>query len=207
MLTKKEIIKYDKYKKYVPRSFLLHIANELNITHASKVIIVENSKFLNKSGNNKRPKIINIDELFLDIPNKEIVFIIKRLSIELYTANKKGYTEVNNKDTNSTYVIGKSGIKKTYSGVYDRNKQRSYNKLKEIGEEGIYFLTTKNKNDDTVLYHHFITPVKLINGKGNTIIRSVIKEFINTKTIRNRFYYHEFEYLGKIKEMPPHRHR
>ena len=202
MLTDKEIIKYDKYKKYVPRSFLLHIANELNITHASKVIVVNNHIFMNKSGHNKRPKIINIDELFPDLSNKERVIYIRQLSFELYLDNLKGHTEVYNKDTNSMYEISKSGLKKTYSGNYDRNKFDSYNKLKEIGEEAIYFMTTKSIYNDDVLYHHFVTPVKIINGKGNALVRTVIKEFVSYKLLNNKFYYHEFEYLDIIKEMP-----
>ena len=197
MLTDKEIRKYDKYKKYVPRSFLLHIANELKITHADKVIVVNNHIFMNKSGNNKRPKIINIDELLPGLSNRDKVRAAKRLAIELYTDDMTKVTEVYNKDTDSIYEIGKSGIKKTYSGMYDDNKINTFNKLKEIGEEGIYILTTRNVNNEFVLYHHFITPVKALDGSGNAFVRSVVREFLDRKNLNNKFYYHEFIYLTK----------
>ena len=161
---------------------------------------------MNKSGNNKRPKIINIDELFPNLSNRDRVKAAKRLAIELYTDNKSKVTEVYNKDVGIIYEIGKSGIKKTYSGEYDANKLNSFNKLKEIGEEGIYIETTKNKYRLNVLYHHFITPVKSLYGSGNALVRSVIKEFIDREDLNDKFYYHEFEYLDKIKEMPPRRH-
>ena len=94
------------------------------------------------------------------------------------------------------YEIWKSGIKKTFSKNVPLNKTSTATLLKEIGEEGIYYLTTMTKNETNVLYHHFLTPVKVYNIDGTIIIRSVIKEYVDRNDLNNKFYYHQFEYVN-----------
>lgn len=183
----------------IDREILLEAAKDLNIKFSHDVEFVYNTQMEQNAGKNKHPKIVNVyklfeeDELFASIKNA------KSLSLTLFTNNSTGHIEINNKDTNIKYELGKSGIKKTFSKNVPFEKTNTANILKEIGEEGIYFFTTKNIGDNEVLYHHFLTPVKLYNSVCISFIRIVIKEYINYTRIDNKFYYHQFEYLESKK--------
>ena len=63
--------------------------------------------------------------------------------------------------------------------------------------EGIYFNTSYTKDDKTgIIFHHFLTPVKLSNKSENAFVRIVIKEYTKNQSMINKFYYHQFEYLN-----------
>lgn len=205
LLTKEQhnkvVDNYENAKNNIDRNTLLETAKDLKITHKNKSSVYENSDLQNKSGNNKNPKIINIDGVFTGNDFYSLTKTIREKALSLFTNNKDGYTNFVNKDTNTNAEIGKSGIKKTFNNNSSESKLNTYDKLKEICEEGIYYETTINDDDPNILYHHFLTPVKAYDTNGNAFVRFVIKEFTQQKDVNNKFYYHQFEYLDNKKEI------
>lgn len=197
--TKNIINKFDKARYFIDRETILEIAKLLEIKHKENAIVEKDNIMLKKAGNNKKPKIINVNNLFNIYNNiTENTKEAKMLSIKIYVKNINGYTIINNIDTNINYELGRKGINKTFSKNVPFKKLLTANKLLEIGEQAIYYETSYDPNDKQgIKYHHFLTPVKLNNK--NAIIRSVIKEYTKDKNMKNKFYYHQFEYIEKKK--------
>lgn len=192
--TKNIINKFDKARYFIDRETILEIAKLLEIKHKENAIVEKDNIMLKKAGNN-----INVNNLFNIYNNiTENTKEAKMLSIKIYVKNINGYTIINNIDTNINYELGRKGINKTFSKNVPFKKLLTANKLLEIGEQAIYYETSYDPNDKQgIKYHHFLTPVKLNNK--NAIIRSVIKEYTKDKNMKNKFYYHQFEYIEKKK--------
>ena len=114
--TKNIINKFDKARYFIDRETILEIAKLLEIKHKETAIVEKDNIMLKKAGNNKKPKIINVNNLF-DIYNNitENTKEAKMLSIKIYVKNINGYTIINNIDTNINYELGRKGINKTFS--------------------------------------------------------------------------------------------
>ncbi len=149
-----------------------------------------------KAGNNKTPNIIIITRIFDNI-DKNNAKKFRKEAIE-EALSKYRDTSVTIKDTNSLAEINKKGIEKTFSGKVTEEKIQTADNIKEIIEEGIYGYTTQDKSDkDGILFHHFFAPVKYNNS--NSLARIVIKEYTKNKTMNDKYYYHQLEYIENIK--------
>lgn len=195
------LYKYKYAKGFVKREILLNAADELDIHYKENAIVSIDENMYKMSGNNNNPKIIDISIFNKTNDISKLTRVLNNLSKELYTNNKKGYTYIKNIDTNMYFELGSLGINKTFSKNVPIDKLPTYNKLKEIGEQGIYYRTSYNLNDKNgIKYHHFLTPVKAINSNENAFVRMVIKEYTNRSDLNNKFYYHQIEYLNNKKE-------
>lgn len=190
------IKKFRKANFSIDRQDVINIANSLNIKLKTGATIIDDTEMSKKAGNNKKPNIINITNVFTDINDKNAKdFRNKAETIALKLFRD---TEVTIIDTNSITEINKSGIDKTYSGTVTESKIQTADNIKEIIEQGIYGFTSYNPNDkNKILYHHFFTPVKYKGENG--LIRVVIKEFTKDSTVKDKFYYHQLEYINNNK--------
>ena len=189
----KSIVNFKNAMDTVNREDIINIANSLNIKikkDAHKIIDV---RMQQKSGHNIKPRITNITKLFENITNNNAKKFRKQAiekALELYRDE-----EVTIKDTESIAEINKSGIKETFSKGLTKEKIQSSDNIKDIIEEGIYSYTTQDNSDiNSILYHHYFSPV---NYEGtNGIVRVIIKEFPLDKTAKDKFYYHQIEYIS-----------
>ena len=100
MLTKKcidnaknIIEKFDKARYFIDRETILEIAKLLDIKHKENAIVEKDNFMLKKAGNNKKPKIINVNNLFNIYNNiTENTKKAKLLSVKIYVKNINGYT-------------------------------------------------------------------------------------------------------------------
>lgn len=183
-------------KNTVPRETIVNIANILNIEikkGAKKIFDTEMSR---KAGKNKNPKIVYISKLFENLTDSKAKDFRKEainVAMELFRN-----TEVRIKDTNTIAEINKKGITKTFSNDVTSTKIQTANDLPNIIEQGIYGYSTQDSTDpNKILYHHFFTPVRF--NENNGIIRVVIKEFTQDQTQKDKFYYHQLEYISNKK--------
>ena len=191
---------FENAKGSIDRNTLLKVADTLEIYHKAGTKVITDETMLKRAGHNINPKIIDVSIFNKTGKLSQLTREINNLSRELYTNNKNGYTLVDNIDTNIDFELGKLGIDKTFSKNVPFEKLPTFNKLKEIGEQGLYYKTTYNSNkNDGILYHHFLTPVKAINNEGNAFIRTVIKEYTKDNNMNKKFYYHQMEYLDNKK--------
>lgn len=199
-----EIIKrYESAKGTVSREILLEVAKDLNIVHKKNTIVEQDLNMIKKAGHNQNPKIINVSNSIKKNSMKKLTTNAINLSTNMYVNNKNRYTLIHNIDTEMDFEIRKLGIKKTFSKNVPIDKIPTANKLHDIGEQGIYLITSYDKNDKTgIKYHHFLTPVKLINTGRNVFVRIVIKEYTKDVNMNNKFYYHQLQYLDIKKELP-----
>ena len=200
----KIVDKYENAKNTIDRKTLLEVAQQLQIHFKEGSNVFQDDYMASRAGQNENPEIINVDNLFenLNLNKKDLIGKAIDISSNLYLKNSKGYSVFKNIDTDTDFSIRKSGINDTFSShkVRDITKLSTANKLQQIGEQGIYFVTTQTPGDkNNIKYHHFLTPVKAYNSQGNAFIHSVIREFTNDKTQKNSFYYHQFEYLDNKK--------
>lgn len=190
------IIQFEKAKGNVNRQIIINIINNLNIKLKNNAIKTNSTEMAKRAGKNKFPNIVAITEFFNNLTNQNARdfrndAIIKAL--DLFRDE-----EVIIKDTNSVSEINKSGIEKTYSGNVTEEKIQTVDNLKEIIEEGIYGFSSYNPTDkNAILYHHFFAPI-VYKGK-NGLIRVVIKEFTKDNTLKDKFYYHQLEYISNKK--------
>jgi hypothetical protein len=202
---KKKINIFEDAQESIDREILLDVVKTIDIHYkdGSRVYLDENMQ--KKSGKNLEPKIININNLFddMNISKKELIIKAREISLNKYVnSNEVGYSTFKNIDTGTNFNIGRSGINDTFSSHKNRDvrKFNTANILENIGEEGIYLVTTSTPDDtNNIKYHHFITIVKLFDLDGNAFAHSVIREFTNDKTSNNSFYYHRLEYLDGKK--------
>ena len=192
----KAIQEFKNAKNTVPRETIVSIANNLNIEikkGAKKILNTEMSK---RAGKNKEPKIIHISNLFENLTDSKAKSFRKEainVAMKLFRD-----TEVTIRDTNTIAEINKKGITKTFSNNVTNTKIQTANDLPNIIEQGIYGYSTQDLTDaNKILYHHFFTPVRF--NKNNGIIRVVIKEFTQDKTQKDKFYYHQLEYISNKK--------
>lgn len=194
------IERFKNAKGNIDRQDVLNIANSLNIKLKSGAKIVNNTEMSKKAGNNIKPNIVNITDIFKNINDKNAKDFrneAENMALELFRDK-----EVTIIDTNSITEINKSGIDKTFSGSVTENKIQTADNIKEIIEQGIYDFTSYNPNDkNNILYHHFFTPVNY--KRQNGLVRVVIKEFTKDSTVKDKFYYHQLEYIdnNKIKDI------
>ena len=199
-ISKEVINKYENAKNTIDRKTLLEAANTLDIHYKDGATVIIDENMSKKAGNNKNPQIIDVSIFNRTGKISELTREINNISKDIYTKNKNGYTFVLNVDTNTNFELGNLGIDKTFSKKVPFEKLPTFNKLKEIGEQGIYYRTSYDANKkDGILYHHFLTPVKAINTEGNAFIRTVIKEYTKDSNMNNKFYYHQIEYLDNQK--------
>lgn len=200
VVSEETINKYENATGTIDRNTLLEVADTLDIHYKEGATIIIDENMIKKAGNNKNPQIIDVS-MFNRIGDlSQLTREVNNLSRDLYANNENGYTLVDNIDTNTNFELGRLGIDKTFSKNVPIEKLPTFNKLKEIGEQGLYYRTTYNSNEnDGILYHHFLTPVKAINTDGNAFIRTVIKEYTKDNNMNNKFYYHQMEYLDNQK--------
>lgn len=191
--------KNNNVKGIMARVKVLELAKTLSITHKDGVIIVNDNKMQKVSGNNNSPKILKVDNLLQGDNLFNKTKNATKISIDLFTNNGDRCTKVKNKDTKTIFEIGKSGIKKTFNNNTSEEKANTCFMLKRIGEEAIYYQTTMNLNEQNILYHHFLTPIKSYNVKYELFVRCVVKEYLDRNDLNNKFYYHQFEYLCNEK--------
>lgn len=191
------IRKFRKAKKRIDRNTVTNIVNSLDIKLKDGSIKIQNTEMENKSGHNITPKFINIDKIFEDL-NKDNRKTLRKEAIDK-ALNLFRDKIVKIKDIKDLAQIRKEGIKKTFSGDVTNDKIQSANNIEDIIKEGIYQYTTKNENENNgLLYHHFFTPVNFEGNNG--LVRIVIKEDINDPISKNRFYYHQLEFIDNMKE-------
>ena len=183
--------------KKVSRNIVETIANSLNlpISHDGKKV---QSNMKEKAGNNLFPKITEITKLFEGVTDKNAIDfreLAKKESLKLFRD-----TDVLIKDTRSIAEINKSGIGKTFSGTVTESKIQSADNIKDIIEEGIYLYSTQSEDDKKkgMMFHHFFSPV-LFNGK-NGLMKVVIIEYTNNPSMKDKYYYHQLEYLDINEE-------
>ncbi|MDD5979628.1 MAG: hypothetical protein PUC23_00765 [bacterium] len=199
-VSQETIDKYENAKETIDRKTLLEVADTLEIYFKKGAIVTIDENMSKRAGNNKTPKIIDVSS-FDKTGNLEILTReVNDLAKEMYSNNQNRYTLVENIDTNTNFELGNLGIDKTFSKNVPFEKLPTYNKLKEIGEQGLYYKTSYDANKkDGIKYHHFLTPVKAINTEGNAFIRTVVKEYTKDIGQNNKFYYHQIEYLDNRK--------
>lgn len=192
----RSINNFKKAKRNIDRYDILNIANSLDIKLKPGAKLVNDTEMSKKAGNNIKPSIVNITDIFKNITDKTAKSFrseAENIALELFRD-----IEVTIIDTNSITEINKSGIDKTFSGTVTESKIQTADNIKEIIEQGIYAFTSYNPTDkNKVLYHHFFAPV---NYKGkNGLVRVVIKEFTKDSTVKDKFYYHQLEYIDNNK--------
>lgn len=189
---KKSIENFSNAETEINRQDVLNIANSLDIKLKNNATKTQDTKMAKKAGKNKIPNIVEITDIFKNLNNKNAKDFrneAEKIAMDLY--RDKTVVII---DTGSITEINKSGIDKTYSGKITESKLQTADNLEQIIEQGIYGYSTLNKDDKTgIIYHHFFTPV---NYKGeNGLIRVVIKEYSQNKTMNDKFYYHQLEYV------------
>lgn len=192
----RSINNFKKAKRNIDRYDILNIANSLDIKLKPGAKLVNDTEMSKKAGNNIKPSIVNITDIFKNITDKTAKSFrseAENIALELFRD-----IEVTIIDTNSITEINKSGIDKTFSGTVTESKIQTADNIKEIIEQGVYAFTSYNPTDkNKVLYHHFFAPV---NYKGkNGLVRVVIKEFTKDSTVKDKFYYHQLEYIDNNK--------
>jgi len=192
----KSIENFKNAKNNVDRQTVIDIANNLEIKQKTGANVITNTEISKKAEKNKNPEIVTITETFEELTSKNIKEYrknAKNIALKLFRD-----VVVKIYDTKTMAEINKSGIDKTFSGAVTKSKIQTADNLKDIIQQGIYGYTTYNKNDmNKIMYHHFFTPVNYENNNG--LVRVVIKEFTKDKTMRDRFYYHQLEFISNKK--------
>ena len=180
----------------VSRDVVLTIADNLNIKIKDGSQRITDTEMSKRAGHNKKPKIVEITELFKDVTNNNAKTYRNEAINE--AMNRFRDKEITIKDTKTIAEINKSGIEKTFSGSVTESKIQTADNLDNIIEEGIYDYSTQNTNSkDGIIYHHFFAPVEYKGNNG--LIRVVIKEYTQNKTANDKFYYHQLEYINNKK--------
>ena len=176
----------------IDRQDVVNIANGLNIPLKNGAVKVENTDISKKAGKNKKPNLVNITKIFEGVTDSNAANFRQNAidtAMDLFRD-----TLVPIKDTYTIAEINKNAIAKTFSGSVTENKVQTADNIREIIEEGIYIYSTQDTSDENaILYHHFFTPVNYNNEKG--LIRVVIKEYTKNKTMNDKYYYHQLEYI------------
>ncbi|MBR6072935.1 MAG: hypothetical protein IKP76_01260 [Bacilli bacterium] len=194
-MKEKSIIAFNKNKKYVDKLMILELSKYLDIHFKENSKSFIDLKMINNVSN-KKIKIINISKFDIKGDLSTITRQVNNKSRKLYTSNNPGYTIVLIKDCNILVEIGKLGIDKTFCRKVPYIKLPSYNRLKELVENGVYYKSTYNPiSKDGIIYHHFLVPVKIIKHKENYIVRYVIKEYTKNPILNSKFYYHQIEFF------------
>ena len=192
----KSIEKFETAKNNIDRETVVNIANSLDIRIKEGATKIEDTNMSKLASKNKNPNIVTIDNLFENLNDKNAKNYRKEaenIAMDLYR-NKV----VKIIDTQTDTEINKSGIDKTFSRSVTEAKIQTANKLEDIIEQGIYSYTTYDPDSNTgILYHHFFAPVNYKGSKG--LIRVVIKEYTQNKTMNDKFYYHQLEYIDNSK--------
>lgn len=180
----------------VSRDVLKNLTDALDIDVKNGTQKISGTNMEKMSGRNLNPRVVNIDEIFSGVTDKNARSFRKR-AFDLATSlfNNK---QVTVEDTGTSTQINKKGLRKTFSDNIPPSKVQSANKIGQIVEQGIYGYTTTNPNStDGILYHHFFTPVNYDGENG--IVRTVIKEYTNEPSVINKYYYHQMELLDDTK--------
>ena len=192
--TENYIKKFKNASKVIDKQTLFVVAEYLDVHYKEGATFYKDNKMVHDEN---KCNIVNITKIFRFNSNKTLDNLIKDVKKEsksLYTF-ENGFTLVKNIDTNICFEIGNMGIDKTFSKKVPIEKIFTYYKLKEILENGIYFITTYSIDDpNDIKFHHFLSVINFDNK--NQIVRFVVKEYGKNSNLNNKFYYHQFEYLN-----------
>lgn len=197
---KRSIENFKKANKNVRRQDVLNVANSLNIKLKPGAVLINDTNMSRKAGHNPNPSIINITKIFENVNNKNAKEFREDAIEEAMSKFRDAIVTI--EDTKTEAEINRKGIEKTFSGNVTEEKIQTADNIKDIIEQGIYGFTSHNPNDNTgILYHHFFAPVNYKDNNG--LVRIVIKEYTQNKTMNDKFYYHQLEYIdnNKIKDI------
>ena len=181
--------------KTIDRKKFLKFVSKINIYYKKDAFVTIDANMYHKSGKNLKPQIINVSVINDNDTLKNLIIKAKQKAQKMYTQNDKRYTLIHNKDTNTFFEIGNQGIGKTLSKNVPIEKVPTISKLKELGEQAIYYRTSFDKDKHDIKYHHFLTPILICGNKRKAVVRIVIKEYTNRTDLNNKFYYHQIEYF------------
>ena len=193
------IKRYKDAKNNVDRQDVFNVSHNLNVYHRGTTFV--DSRLQQKSGKNKNPKFINIDEFFKNYIDKED---LRKQAYNYALTNYKNET-VLIKDIGTIIDVSQTGLKKTFNKNQDNMKMQTVNNLLDIIEEGIYLNSSKSTRNSNLIYHYFYTPI-IINGE-NQIALVTIREDTSNPNDRDKFYYHDLREIkniekGKAQAMP-----